>query len=250
MKKLAFLVILVYILNVNFVFSAVDQVIGAKELLEKISNNFKQTVKDYEADFKWIQSDNVQEGKLYFKNSQKLRLNFTNPPNQVICTNGYDLWFYMPAYNYLLTQKLLSKEKKIVSFEEEESKKKNKKDTNKNENQNPDIVFFAPIGFDKLLSDYAVEFNESKTLINYNGHMVYSFKLIRWKTSKNGINVIYLFVEPNGIIRKFEGITASYRKITIELNNIKINTGIDDKIFDYNPPSHVRILENFMSGEN
>lgn len=251
-KNILFFCILILSLSVNQLILSETEVIGAKELLEKMSNSIKSNVRDYQADFKWIQGDSVQEGKLYFKNPQKLRLNFVNPPNQVICTNGYELWVYLPTHNFVLKQTLLQKDKKDISILDDEKKddKKNKKDQKNIEDKtqiNP--ILLNPVGFDRFLTEYAIEYNETKTMINYNGYMVYSFKLIRWRSSKSGINVVYLLVQPDGIIRKVEGITANFRKFTIELSNIKTNNGISDEQFNYQPPAHARTLDNFMSGQ-
>ncbi|MBN2545341.1 MAG: outer membrane lipoprotein carrier protein LolA [Spirochaetes bacterium] len=242
----------------NFIYCA-DELLSAKELLEKISINYKTNIKDYEADFKWIQNDNNQEGKLYFKNSQRLRLNFTNPPNQVFCTNGYDFWLYLPTHNFVLKQTLMHKEKKHPDIESDIEKTNSKsekveknKSSSKENNENQESVssiIFDSVGFDKFLSDYAVEFHESKNLVDYKGYKVYQFKLIRWRSTRNGINVIYLTVEPSGIIRKIEGITAAYRKIIIEYENIKLNATLPDLLFNYEPPAHARTMDNFITNQ-
>lgn len=242
-----------FLLN-NFIYSA-DELLSAKELLEKISASSKSSIKDLEADFKWMQNENVQEGKIYFKNSQRLRLNFTNPSNQVMCTNGYDLWFYLPTHNFVLKQTLMHKEKKQTETESdpvtENTKSKNKNNSKeKSENQDSaSALFFNPVGFDNFLSNYAIEFHESKTLVDYKGYKVYQFKLIRWRSTRNGINVIYMTVDPNGIMRKIEGITAAYRKIVIEFENIKLNSNLPDLLFNYEPPAHARTLDNFITNQ-
>jgi len=61
--------------------------------------------------------------------------------------------------------------------------------------------------------------------------------------------MIYLTVQENGVIRKIEGITAAFRKITIEMDNVKTNINIPDLKFNYEPPAHARTMDNFITNQ-
>lgn len=222
------------------VLSAQEQLLGAKDLLASISETYKTTIKDYEAKITWTQDKDVQAGNLWFKNPQKLRIDFTEPKGQVLCTNGYEFWVYIDNMNVTLHQDILAKEK-----EKDENGKLVVKEQN---------VLLQAIGFDKFLKDYAIEYQDAKTLQEYtdkNGNTVsvYKFKLIRWRSSQNGFNVIYLTVEPNGLIRRVEGITAAYKKIVFELDDYNVNPGIADLKFEYEPPAHANTVNNFISNQ-
>ncbi|HOJ64686.1 MAG TPA: outer-membrane lipoprotein carrier protein LolA [Spirochaetota bacterium] len=211
-----------------------DELLSAKDLLQKFSDNFKKNVKDYEADIKWYQDDNIQSGKIYFKNPQKLRINFTDPNKQVICTNGYTLWVFIDYLNLTLKQEILQKEKSKTEEGKTESV------------VNP--ILINPMGYDKFLSNYSIEYYEGKTKTQYkDGKMVYKMKLIRWRSSKYGFNSLIITIEDNGLIRRIEGVTAAMRKIVLEIDNIKLNTGIGDSFFNYQPPSYANTIENFIT---
>jgi outer membrane lipoprotein-sorting protein len=234
MKKLSLIInLLFFVIFSTGILFAEEEIIGPKNLLEKLSENFKNNVKDFKADIKWNTGDVTWSGKLFFKNPQKLKIEFKEPPNQVICTNGYEVWVYIPALSAILHQSVLDKEKK-------------KKDDGSIETvKNP--IFLSPVGYDKFINEYAVEYNETKEKVAFKDTKVYKLKLIRWKSARNGINTIYLMIQDNGIIRQIKGITANFRQITIDYDNIVTNSNIGDMMFNYEPPAHAAVIEDFMT---
>jgi len=214
-----------------------DELVSAKDLLQKLSILFKTNVKDFEADVKWIQDKDTQKGTLFFKNPQKLRINFTDPSKQVICSNGYMLWVYIDYLNLILKQEILSKDK-------------TKSDDGKTQTViNP--ILINPVGYDRFLTDYAIEYNEIKTQVDYkDGSKVYQFKLFRWRSSKSGFNSILLTVSANdGLVRRVEGVTTAYRRVVLEIDNIKLNKNIGDLVFNYEPPAHANTVDNFITNQ-
>src|SRR4030042_2014077 len=174
MKKI-FLILSIIIIITGLSYPQ-ENLLSAGDLLKSISENFKKNVKDFKADIKWTQGASIQKGKLYFKNPQKLKILFTDPANQVICTNGYELWIFIPYMSLVLHQDILHKSKK----KSEEGKTVVV--------DNP--VLLTPEGLDKFISDYSIEFNETKQKVNYKDTKVYQFKLIRWKKSRSFFNFI------------------------------------------------------------
>jgi len=215
----------------SFLYSENVEFIGAKELLQRFSVNFKNNAKTMRASFKWIQGDDVQEGTLLFKNPQKLRINFSTT-KQVICTNGYMLWVYIDYLNLLLRQEIRTKIKS--------------KDAEGNTAVKIPNALVNLVGYDRYISDYSIDYDIKNKIEYKDGSFVYRFKLLRWRSSKSGFNVVYLTVNENGIIRKVEGITPSFKKIIIELDNVKLNEDIGDVTFEYDPPAHVNIKDNFI----
>jgi outer membrane lipoprotein-sorting protein len=233
--KRLFLLFIIFCFSQIFLYSQ-DELIGAKELLEKFSNSFKANIKDYQADIKWSQDSNSQKGVVYFKNPQKLRINFTEPSGQVICSNGYLLWVYIENLNLLLKQEILQKDKVKGA------------DGKMRSIINP--ILLNPVGYDRFISDYSVEYQDVKTKVDYkDGSKVYRLKLIRWRSLRGGFNTLLVTVQENGLIRRVEGITANYRHLVLEIDNIKTNINVNDMIFNYEPPAHVNTVENFISNQ-
>ena len=233
--NLLFLSLVILLYSQSLLYSQ-DDLLSAKNMLENLSEKFKANVKDFKAEVKWTQGTEVQTGKLFFKNPQKLKIDFTEPANQVICTNGYELWVYIPLLSITLHQNILNKTKL------------------KNEEGNVETVdspiLLNPVGFDKFLTEYSIEFNETKEKITYKDNTkVYQFKLIRWRTSKSGFNSIILYVQDNGFIRQVKGTNAAYRQTILEIDKIETNTNISDLVFDYEPPAHSSTVEDFITNE-
>ncbi len=232
------ILMIVLVFQTIFVFGQ-EPLVGAKDLLTNISNNYSSKVKDFSASFKWIQDDKIQTGTVLFKNPQKMRMDFSDPKGQVIVTNGYEFWVYLENMNLVLQQDLMAKEKKTED------------DGKVSVVESP--ILINPVGFDKFIKEYAIEYHENKSLTDYtDGTKVYQFKLIKWRSSQNGFNVVYLTVQPDGLTRKVEGITAAYKKVVLEFDNYAINQGISELKFEFDKPTHANTVNNFISkqGEN
>ena len=211
-----------------------EELLSAKDLLGKFSDNFRKNIQDYEGDILWTQGETVNKGRVQFKNPQKVKIVFSEPNKQEICSNGYDLWVYIDYLRIVLRQQILEKEKKKTA------------DGKTATIINP--ILINPMGYDKFLTNYSIEFYGSKNKTDYkDGKKVYQMKLVRWRSSKNGFNVVYLTIEENGLIRRVEGITAAYKKIILEIDNIKTNVGISDLVFDYELPAGANVVDNFIS---
>lgn len=235
-QTLLFLILIIIAFCPRALLHSQDDLLSAKNMLESLSEKFKTNVKDFKADVKWTQGSEVQKGKLTFKNPQKLRIDFTEPANQAICTNGYELWVYIPYLSITLHQNILNKTKL------------------KNEEGSVETVdspiLINPVGFDKFLTEYSIQFHETKERVTYKDNTkVYQFKLLKWRTSKSGFNSIILYVQENGFIRQVKGTNAAYRQTVLEIDKIEANTNISDLVFDYEPPAHSSTVEDFITNE-
>ena len=242
--KFLFIIYLVFFFSINVIYTQED-LLSAKTLLERLSESFKANVRDLKTEIKLTQGNSISTGTLYFKNPQKIRIDFTDPSNQVICSNGYELWVYIPYLNIVLHQDILERER--MKTDEEE-----KTDSNNEENKEPEIftnpILLNPVGLDKFLTEYSIEYHETKEKINYKDNSkIYQLKLIRWRSTKHGFNVIYLLIQENGIIRQVRGVTASYKQIVLELDKIELNTNISDLKFNYEPPAHTSTVDDFIN---
>ncbi len=248
--KIIFIILLIIFTSVNILLPQ-EELLSAKTLLEKLSESFKTNVRDLKAEITLSQGNSNSTGVLLFKNPQKVRIDFTDPANQVICSNGYELWVYIPYLNIVLHQDILAKER-LKSDEDEDAQDNNKPNSNSEPEAEEKIttnpILLNPVGLDKFLTEYAIEYHETKEKINYKDNSkVYQLKLIRWRSSKHGFNVIYLTVQDNGIIRQVKGITAAYKQIKLDIDKIQLNTNISDLKFDYEPPAHTSTVDDFIN---
>lgn len=245
--RIIIIAILILIISIN-ILNSQEELVSAKALLERLSEIFKTNIRDLKAELKLIQGNVTWTGTMLFKNPQKVRIDFTDPERQVICSNGYELWVYIPYLNIVLHQNILEKDR--LKTEEED-----KANTNANPNPNtnaPEIItnpiLLNPVGLDRFINDYSIEYNETKGKIEYKDNTkVYQLKLIRWRSSRSGFNVIYLLVQENGVIRQVRGITANFKQIILELDKVELNTNVSDLKFNYEPPAHTSTIDDFIN---
>jgi outer membrane lipoprotein-sorting protein len=111
-------------------------------------------------------------------------------------------------------------------------------------------ILLSPVGYDRFLADYSVEYEDNASKTDYkDGTKVYKLKLMRWKSLKSGFNTVILTIQDNGLMRRVEAITASFRKVILELDNVQLNKNLGDSIFNYEPPANANTVENFISNQ-
>ncbi len=205
---------------------------SARDVLAGLSDRFKSNVRDYQASIKLTQGENSQSGTVRFRNPQKMRVDFSD--GQILCSDGYELWIYIPAQTLLLKQELQSRSLATNS------------DGTPAAAESP--MMTTLVGLDRLIEEYSVEFPGSRNAEVYkDGTNVYQFKLTKWQTPRSGISVINLTVQDNGMIRRVEGFTTTFRRILIEFDDIQLNTGISNIIFTFESPGLVNTINNFMT---
>ena len=72
----------------------------------KTISEYYSTLKDYEANFEIKVEKQETAGRLSFKAPDLLRLDYTNPEEQVICYNGDTLTIYLPDSDAVLQQSI------------------------------------------------------------------------------------------------------------------------------------------------
>ena len=72
----------------------------------KTISEYYSTIKDYEANFEIKVEKQETAGRLSFKAPDLLRLDYTNPEEQVICYNGDTLTIYLPDSAAVLQQNI------------------------------------------------------------------------------------------------------------------------------------------------
>lgn len=83
--------------------SAQQQITTAEDFLESVSSTYGE-INDYTADLTITRDGAVSRGKLSFLSPNKVRIDFTIPSEQVLVSDGRDLWIYLPAQGIVLQQ--------------------------------------------------------------------------------------------------------------------------------------------------
>ena len=100
MRKIA-LVFLAFASCSVFLFS--QGILTAPVYFRSVSEYYG-TINDYEADMNIKAKNQSMSGHVSFKRPDLLRIDFTNPEEQVICFNGDLLTIYLPGSSAILNQ--------------------------------------------------------------------------------------------------------------------------------------------------
>jgi outer membrane lipoprotein-sorting protein len=170
-------------------------------------------------------------GTLYFKKPNKLRIDFQNPRDQVLVTNGIELVVYIPEYSAVMSQ--------VFSQQEEESL----------------FSIANSNGLALLKKNYNVAFLntpnpvplDSDEEIGSGGPREPVVKLrANWRNTDEGFRQLELAIGNKGLIRRVSGVTVGYQKVQIDFQNIRINQNIPDSRFEYDPPPSANAYNNFL----
>jgi len=164
------------------------------------------------------------KGKLYYKSPNLLRIDFTDPEEQVLVTDGELLTVYIPRYEVILEQKLKRRSQAALASMASEQ------------------------GLNLLKKNYGVAYltgPEFVPLEEGSREMVRKLKLTSRSTAE-GFRQIVIAVGRTGLIRRITGVTLSYEEFVFDLTDIGLNQGIPDTRFQYDSPAYANVYQNFL----
>lgn len=192
----------------------------------KTISEYYSTIKDYEANFEIKVEKQETAGRLSFKAPDLLRLDYTNPEEQVICYNGDTLTIYLPDSAAVLQQNIT-------------------RDTGVE-------ALTTPQGLSLLSRYYTVAYEtgqKAEPLEDGSDEMVVKFILTR-KSASEAFRYINIAVsEQTKLIRRMEAVTPKGEVIMFDFYDYVLNQGITDQRFIYDPPSSANNYNNFLFTE-
>ena len=194
----------------------------------KTISEYYSTIKDYEVNFE-IKMDKIETaGKLSFKSPDLLRLDYTNPQEQVICFNGDMLTIYLPESAVVLQQQINP------------------------ESSNNAVSMTTPQGLSLMTRYYTVAYEtgqNAEPLEEGSDEMVVKFILSR-KSASEAFRYIKLSVnEQTKLIRRIEAVTPKGEEFIFNFYDYELNQGITDQRFIYDAPSSANNYNNFLYSE-
>ena len=221
---------MVFFLSAIFsVFS--QEIVTADKYLESVSERYS-SIKDYEARVV-IRSDSTDmTGNLSFREPYFLRIDFTEPAEQVLVFNGEVLTVYIPRLRAVLNQ--------AVSPVRRSS--------------SPAGASLASAqGLQLLRRGYVPAFvsgPEPVPLDDRNRDLVVKLRLTR-RLASEGFREIILSITPETrLIRRIEGRTIADALVRFDFTNIRINLGIPEQRFMYDSPASANLYNNFLFRES
>ncbi len=224
--------LVLHILTTAFLFftlmpvSAQD-LMTATTFFERISQNYQQ-IHNYMAEVQITTDEDDMKGTAYFLAPNKLRIDFTIPPNQTIVSDGETVSIYVPRYNVVLQQEL------------------------DNDSPSGTTGLATNAGLQLLKEHYSIAYldgPEARVVPELSPELLYVLRL-EWKTNKEGFRELILYITEDLKIRRIEGITVYYQKMSIDYTNIQFNQGVPNSIFDYDLPASANIYDNFLFEKN
>jgi len=194
-------------------------ILPLNELIARTQERYKKT-QDIKAQFiqevtiKSVNKTEREEGVVYVKNPRRMLWVYSKPKAKKLIINPKKAWLYIPEDRAAYVQ-----------------------DTENIYRSKLAVKFLSGIG--KLSEDFHVGFSKPDT-VDRNGD--YLLTLVP-KVSDTGVDKLYLTIDKED----FQIIQCSfadlYGNITrIRLADIRINNNLDDKLFNFKPPSGVEVF--------
>ena len=194
----------------------------------KTISEYYATIKDYEVDFEIRVEKSESAGKLSFKAPDLLRMDYSNPEEQVICFNGDMLTIYLPDTAAVLQQQVTPGSSGNAAS------------------------LSTPQGLSLMRRYYTVAYEtgqEAEPLEEGSDEMVVKFILSR-KSASEAFRYIKLSVnEQTKLIRRVEAVTPKGEEFVFNFYEYKLNQGLTDQRFIYDAPSSANNYNNFLYSE-
>ena len=193
----------------------------------KTISEYYGSIKDYEVDFEIKVDKEESAGKLSYKAPDLVRMDYTNPEDQVIVFNGDMLTIYLPGSNAILQQDVSTSGNNANSLA-------------------------TPQGLALLSRYYTVAYETSQNaepLDEESDERVIKFMLTR-KTASEAFRSIKICVnEQTKLIRRVEAVTPKGENFIFDFYDYKLNQNITDQRFIYDAPSSANNYNNFLFSE-
>ncbi len=198
------------------------------DVVKKIKERFA-VLESYQANFKIVSdksgSKKRQSGKVYYKNSSKMLIEFHEPYGQKIVSDGKTMWLYIPSMNVVAEQDLKRESGSIFSS-------------------------VTRSGLRRLFSKYHYKFASKKQPeVQPDGAMAYTL-FLKQRESRSGFRTLKLWISDEYLITRVYGETSSGKNVEIKINNIKTDVVLSNGLFKFDVPSKAKIIKNpFVSEE-
>jgi outer membrane lipoprotein-sorting protein len=200
-----------------------QEILTAESFFDEVSARYGK-IQDYTARVAITRGQETMKGKIYYKTPNRLRIDFTEPAEQVLVTDGEELTVYVPKYEVILLQKLKKRSQAALAN------------------------LASAQGLNLLKHSYAVAYltgPDYESLEEGSKEQVKKLRLSSRSTSE-GFRQITIAVGKNGLIRRITGVTLNYEEFVMDLTDIAVNQNIPDTRFKYDAPAYANVYQNFL----
>lgn len=192
----------------------------------KTISEFYGSIKDFEVDFDLTVQKKESSGVLSYKSPDLIRMDYTNPQEQVICFNGDTLTVYLPGSAVLQQQ------------------------VNSSSTSTASLVSGQGLSLMSRYYTVAYEIGQNPVpLEDGSDEMVVKFILTK-KNASEAFNYINIAVNPETkLIRRMVAVTPKNEEFIFNFYEYSLNQNISEQRFIYNPPTDANNLNNFLFSE-
>lgn len=200
-----------------------QEIMTANNYFDSISERYGR-VDDYAARLTIARDENVMAGTVYYKKPNLLRIDFSDPEEQVLAIDGELLTIYIPTHSVIMQQSIKRHSSATLAS------------------------MASSQGLVLLKRNYSIAYlagPDPVPLDEEGEEMVVKLKL-EWRSTNEGFRQLEISVGENGLIRRIVGITVGYETIQFDFANIIINQDIPDARFQYESPASANVFNNFL----
>jgi outer membrane lipoprotein-sorting protein len=210
--------------------SPAQEIVTAERYLLSVSD-FYGGIRDYEARVAIRADSTDMRGNLSFLSPSFLRIDFTEPTEQVIVFNGELLTVYLPRQRVVLNQNITPSRRSGAAG----------------------ASLASAQGLILLRRNYIPSFVSGPSpvpLEDGSTEQVVKLRLTRRFISE-GFREIILSVNPDTLfIRRMEGVTIADGRLRFDFMDVKTNQGIPEGRFIYDSPASANLYNNFLFRDN
>jgi len=219
-------ILLGFLLIFNFNLLAGQEIITAERYLEIVSEYYG-AIRDYEADITMRSGNSDMVGNVSHLSPSFLRIDFSRPSGQVIVFNGELLTIYLPEFRAVLSQNINQSRRSAAAG----------------------ASLASAQGLVLLRRNYVPSYDTGPAPVPLDSNSrerVVKLRLTRRSVSE-GFREIVLSINPDTrLIRRIEGRTIADSEVRFDFTNIRINQGIPEQRFIYDPPPSAGVYNNFL----
>jgi outer membrane lipoprotein-sorting protein len=203
-----------------------QEIVTAEQYLKNVSDRYS-LIRDYEALLS-IRSGGAQmRGTVSHLAPSFLRIDFSEPAEQVIVFNGDLLTVYLPGYRAVLNQAITPARRPAAGG----------------------AGMASAQGLTMLRRNYIPTFvvgPDPVSLEDGSREMVVKLRLTRRSISEGFRELVLSVDNESQLIRRIEGRTIAEAQLRFDFTNIKINQGIPEQRFIYDSPASANLYNNFL----
>ncbi|MFP4302245.1 MAG: LolA family protein [Alkalispirochaetaceae bacterium] len=205
-----------------------QEMLTAGDFFDRVSERYTEIV-DYTADLTIETEESTQSGELFYRRPNLIRINFEEPDEQVLVSDGETLQVYIPTYNVVLSQELLQED-----------------------GPGPATMANAE-GLELMRRNYSIAYLDSPELVplDEDSEEMVTELLLTWRSTNEGYRQLTLSIDEDLLIRRIVGVTIGFQEVRFDFADVRLNQNIPVARFDYEAPSSANTYEDFLfEGDN